>query len=149
MSHPSIDIPNLLYRYANHIDAGEFKAAAQLFEHGCVEVDGHEITNPQHIIQMWKDWIFLYDGQPLTRHITTNPIIELSKDKQKASCQSQWTVLQATKNLALQPIATGRYEDDFERVDGEWRFTKRRYAGIDLIGDMSQHTRKPVNTTDG
>lgn len=147
MSNPSIDIPNLLYRYANFMDAGDFSSAAELFESGCIEVEGHEVSGRDKLIQFWKGWVFLYDGKPLTRHLITNPIISMSEDQLAASCHSQWTVLQATNDLPLQPIATGRYHDDFECTDGNWHFVKRRYDGIDLMGDMSQHTRKPTKET--
>ncbi|MDB2438545.1 nuclear transport factor 2 family protein [Hellea sp.] len=148
MSNPSIDIPNLLYRYANFIDAGDFASAAKLFDKGCVEAEGYEIKGRENISQLWKDWIFLYDDVPQTRHLITNPIISISDDLTNASCQSQWTVLQATESLPLQPIATGRYDDNFAYADGAWYFTRRKYDGIDLMGDMSQHTRKALKETE-
>jgi hypothetical protein len=49
-------------------------------------------------------------------------------------------VLQAVPGLPLQPIASGRYHDRFERHDGEWVFAERRVS-IDLVGDVSHHLR--------
>ena len=40
-----------------------------------------------------------------------------------ATTRSYFTVLQAVPGLTLQPILAGRYHDEFEHVDGEWRFT--------------------------
>ena len=48
------------------------------------------------------------------------------------------TVFQQTDVLPLQPIASGRYLDRFERVDGAWRFADRLITGF-LLGDRSQH----------
>ena len=41
-------------------------------------------------------------------------------------------------SLALQPVISGRYRDEFERVDGAWRFATRKMY-VDLVGDLSQH----------
>lgn len=145
MSNPSIDIPNLLYRYADFFDAGDFAGAAKLFAKAEVYFDEHEAVREEaQMVAVWKSWVKLYEGRPRTRHLITNPIIELSGNEQMASCKSQWTVLQATDDLPLQVIGTGRYDDEFELVAGEWSFKSRRYAGIDIIGDMSQHVMQQV-----
>ncbi|MNG30044.1 hypothetical protein D3C84_1155770 [compost metagenome] len=47
-------------------------------------------------------------------------------------------MFQATEQLPLQVIASGRYLDRFARIDGEWCFTAREYR-LDLVGDMSRH----------
>ena len=47
-------------------------------------------------------------------------------------------MFQATEALPLQPIITGRYEDKFERVDGRWRYTEKKFF-VDLVGDLSQY----------
>ena len=57
-----------------------------------------------------------------------------------AVSRSYFTALQALSDLALQPIASGRYHDRFERHDGHWRFAERR-VHVDLAGDMSHHLR--------
>ena len=48
-------------------------------------------------------------------------------------------MLQATDRIPLQPIIVGRYHDEFERVDGAWRFSRRDYSLVDLVGDTSDH----------
>jgi len=145
MANAAIDIPNLLYRYAAAIDAADFDVAAAMFDHGHVAADGHQIKGADNIKAMWESWIRLYpDGTPRTRHIITNPIIELSDDEMTASCQAQWTVLQATDELPLQPIATGRYDDRFAIIDGAWCFTEKKYAQTDLVGNTSGHTKQPL-----
>ena len=54
------------------------------------------------------------------------------------TARSYFTVLQAVPGFTLQPILAGRYHDEFEHVDGEWRFTDRLILP-DLIGDLSHH----------
>lgn len=136
---PAIAIPNLLYRYAMLFDDGDLAGAAALFDHGHVVTSGHRIAGTDNIVAMWHGWVRLHDGKPRTRHITTNPIIDLSDDGFSARCQSQWTVIQAAEGYPLQLVATGRYDDRFAVIDSAWHFTERRYVGTDLVGDTSAH----------
>jgi hypothetical protein len=53
-----------------------------------------------------------------------------------------FAALQALPGLSLQPVASGRYHDRFERRDGQWRFAERR-VHVDLVGDVSRHLRRP------
>jgi 3-phenylpropionate/cinnamic acid dioxygenase small subunit len=84
------------------------------------------------------------DGTPRTKHVTTNPIIEVDEHAGTASCRSYYTVLQQTDDLPLQTIVTGRYHDRFQRVDGQWRFLYRDLTLIDMVGDVSRHLRYPI-----
>lgn len=75
-------------------------------------------------------------------HLITNPIIEIDEGLGKASVRSYYTVLQATTGLALQPIATGRYHDEFERIEQQWRFSYRDYSRLEFTGvTLSFHLR--------
>ncbi|HQS94928.1 nuclear transport factor 2 family protein [Novosphingobium sp. 17-62-19] len=137
---PAIAIPNLLYTYAMRFDDGDFDGAAALFDKGSVLASGHRITGREGILAMWRTWVKMYDGKPLTRHITTNPIIALADDGHTATCQSQWTVIQAAPGYPLQIVATGRYRDRFGHDAGGWHFVEREYLQTDLVGDSSAHT---------
>ncbi|MCC6941086.1 MAG: nuclear transport factor 2 family protein [Novosphingobium sp.] len=138
--NPAIAIPNLLYTYAMRFDDGDFDGAAALFDHGSVLAGGQRITGREAILAMWRIWVKLYGGKPLTRHITTNPIIELGADGRTATCQSQWTVIQAAPGYPLQIVASGRYRDRLARNADGWHFIEREYLQTDLVGDSSAHT---------
>lgn len=147
IANPAIAIPNLLYRYAEAFDDGDFEGAARLFDRGYLMTQDSRIEGVPAILAMWQSWVHVYDGSPRTRHITTNPIIELAADGQSATCRSQWTVLQQTEGYALQIVGSGRYVDRFALTDGEWHFTERNYAKIDFLGDTSAHMRRtPADT---
>ena len=87
------------------------------------------------------------DGTPRTKHVTTNPIIEVDEDAGTAICRSYYTVLQQTEESPLQTIVAGRYHDRFERVDGRWRFSYRDLTLIDMVGDVSRHLTHPIAPT--
>lgn len=137
---PAIAIPNLLYTYAMRFDDGDFEGAAALFDKGGVIAGGHRIEGRAAILAMWRQWVKTYDGKPLTRHITTNPIIELAADGRHATCQCQWTVIQSAPGFPLQIVASGRYSDTLARDADGWHFITREYVQTDLIGDSSAHT---------
>ena len=73
----------------------------------------------------------------------TNLVIDVDPSGTHSSARSYFTVLQATDELPLQPIIAGRYEDQFEKVDGRWRFSER-IIHPDLHGDLSKHMRGPT-----
>ncbi|WP_068176670.1 nuclear transport factor 2 family protein [Mycobacterium sp. UM_CSW] len=147
-------ITNLLYRYAECIDAGDLAGAATLFEHARIRIGGSDAepdtVDAARLLGIWKSLIVLHpDGTPRTKHVTTNPIIEIDDGAGTASCRSYYTVLQQTDELPLQTIVTGRYHDRFERVDGRWRFCYRDLTLIDMVGDVSRHLAHPIAPAQG
>jgi hypothetical protein len=102
---------------------------------------GAPLRGQEAIEAMFRDTIITYeDGTPRTKHVTTNMIIDVAPDTARATARSYFTVLQALPDLALQPIAAGRYHDQFERRAQRWRFAERR-VHVDLVGDVSRHLR--------
>jgi hypothetical protein len=141
-----VAVANLIYTYAERIDAGDFAGVAELFRHATVTAEGGDIRNEgvDAVRTMYEQWTRRYDdGTPRTKHVTTNLIVEVDEDAATATCRSYFTVFQQTSVLPLQPIIGGRYHDRFERVDGEWQFTHRHML-TDLVGDLSQHLFQAV-----
>ncbi len=139
-------ITNLLYRYAELMDAGELEAAAALFERTRVRTgSGETIEGSAPMLALWRAHVRIYPcGTPRTKHVISNPIVEVDEDAGTATCRSYYTVMQATPDLPLQAICAGRYHDAFVRVDGQWHFSERDYSLLDLVGDLSQHLLIPV-----
>jgi 3-phenylpropionate/cinnamic acid dioxygenase small subunit len=134
-------IENLIASYAELVDDGDFAGVGMLLV-GAVFTGGAGSVSGGHAIEkMLQDNLIIYeDGTPRTKHVTTNVAIELDEEAGTAVSRSYFTALQALPDLPLQPIASGRYDDRFERVDGEWRFVER-HVHTDLLGDMSRHLR--------
>jgi SnoaL-like domain len=89
------------------------------------------------------------DGTPRTKHVVTNPIIEVDEAAGTASCRSYYTVMQHTDDFSLQPIVAGRYHDQFQCVDGVWRYSFRDYSLMDMVGDVSHHLTGPIASARG
>jgi 3-phenylpropionate/cinnamic acid dioxygenase small subunit len=136
-------IRNLLGRYCDLMDAGDFAGLATLFASGRLADEHGKVFagDPAAIEQMWVGQTMVYNGSPRTRHVTANPIIEVDEDAGTATCRSTYVVFQGTESMPLQPIVSGRYVDSFRRDDnGAWGWAERRYA-VDHVGDVSHHLR--------
>jgi len=135
-------ITSLLFRYAECIDRADFAGLGALFAHGRIRSSagptgpgwsGDEVrafyarTNKVH-----------RDGTLRTRHLNTNPLVDIDEAAGVATVRSTYVVFQATAKLPLQPIVGGRYEDRFERAGGEWRWSER-LIHVDQVGDVSEH----------
>ena len=139
-------ITNLLYRYAELMDAGDLEAVAALFARARIKTGGGEmVEGAAPMLALWQAHVRLYPcGTPRTKHVITNPIVEVDEQAGTATCRSYYTVFQATPDLPLQAICAGRYHDAFVRTEGKWHFSGRDYSLLDLVGDLSQHLLIPV-----
>ncbi|WP_421843049.1 nuclear transport factor 2 family protein [Mycobacterium sp.] len=146
MSDNAREIENLIYTYAERLDAGDLDGVAQLFTHG--RISSMEDGPPETVFvgsagvrQLYEQVIRRYDdGTPKTKHITTNVCINVDEPSGTAQSRSYYCVTQATSKLPLQVIVTGRYRDTFQRIDGVWWFNTR-IMFVDQIGDISQHLK--------
>lgn len=138
----SRQIENLIYSYAEKIDAGDLDGVAQLFRDAEIVAPAHgsRQVGYQQVLAMYQHSTRIYEstGTPKTKHLTTNVIIDIAEGAVTASARSYFTVIQATDALPLQPIISGRYRDSFDKVDGVWRFSCRE-MNVDLLGDLSAH----------
>jgi len=132
---------NLLYAYAEAIDAGDIAALRDLFAHAVITLDGGATWRGRHAggddsqPGPWR--ATASGGGPKgTKHLVTNVIVEFDPSGDAASTRSTFAVLQAMDGLPLQPIISGRYHDGFRRIDGAWHFTSRRYI-VDLVGNAA------------
>jgi 3-phenylpropionate/cinnamic acid dioxygenase small subunit len=146
-------IAELIYSYAERIDAGDFDGLADLFTHATLTTEGMDVVcrGREEVLAVYTNWTRRYpdDGTPKTKHVMTNLIVEVDDDAGTASSRSYFTVLQAVPGaLALQPIVAGRYRDTFERVEGTWRFSSMHII-LDLMGDLSHHGVSPLEPSGG
>ncbi|MEU5105103.1 nuclear transport factor 2 family protein [Streptomyces sp. NPDC021354] len=138
-SHRAIE--NLIARYAELVDDGDFTGLGFLLDDATFTGSGAPVSGREAIEKMFQDTVIVYaDGTPRTQHVTTNVAIEVDEQANTAVSRSYVTVFQALPDLPLQPIAGGRYHDRFERRGGQWRFVERRVR-ITLVGDVSRHLR--------
>lgn len=128
-----LEIHELLYRYAELVDAGDFAGVGALLARGAFA----GVSGAEAITKLFAGMVRRFpDGTPKTRHFALNPIVDVDGDT--ATARSTFLVVQATDTVALQPIAVGRYADTFARDADGWYFTDRQ-TDLELVGDVSAH----------
>jgi hypothetical protein len=134
-------VTELLYRYAELIDAGDFDGVGQLLARATFGGTGPQgVSGAEAIAKLFAATTRRYPDHgntPRTRHLVLNPIIELSSER-TATSRSTFCVVQNTEAVALQPIVVGRYFDSFTCDDDGWHFTERKVE-VQMVGDVSDH----------
>ena len=137
------EILKLISQYCYAIDSGDFERFAALLKHAEWVAEGQKPGRDS------MSNIILYpDGTPRTKHVTTNITLQVDEAAGTATGHCYVTVFQQTDNFPLQAIFSGDYYDEFEQVDGAWRFSRREIRNS-LIGDMSAHLKNPARTIPG
>ncbi len=107
MSDSGREITNLIYRYAELLDAGDMDGVAGLFAHG--RICGVENGPPETVFsgtagvrKMYEMATRIYeDGTPKTKHNTSNVQLEIDETEGTASSRSYYCVTQATPRIAV------------------------------------------------
>jgi len=114
------EIKKLWAQYAYCVDTYDTEAWANLFtEDGVFDCDIMGVFQGRKAI---RDFQLL----PFTVHYLTNPIIDIDADGQSA--QGKWLLLEPcsvalSEGAKPEPIwGMARYEDDYVKVDGAWKF---------------------------
>ena len=142
------EITDLLYRYAELIDDGDFGGVGELLARASFGgTDTPRVSGAAPIAGLFAATTRRFPvqgrgrhradlGTPRTRHLVLNPIVEIDGDT--ASARSTFCVVQATDRVPLQPIVVGRYYDRFARDPQGWYFTER-IADVEMMGETSDH----------
>ncbi|MDV3127414.1 nuclear transport factor 2 family protein [Mycobacterium sp. 21AC1] len=129
-------VTELLYRYAELIDAGDFDGVGHLLDRATF---AGAATGAQAIAKLFASTTRRYpehQNTPRTRHLVLNPIVDL--DGERADARSTFVVVQHTQTVPLQPIVVGRYFDAFAHDEHGWYFTERK-VDVEMVGDVSAH----------
>ena len=138
-------VTELLYRYAELIDAGDFDGVGQLLARSTFAGTRSQSTSGADTIaklfamttRRYPD----HGNTPRSRHLVLNPIVEVSTAHdglRTATARSTFCVVQNTETVPLQPIVVGRYNDTFSCDENGWYFTERK-VDVEMIGDVSAH----------
>jgi hypothetical protein len=134
-------ITELLYRYAELIDAGDFDGVGRLLARATFAgTRSASTSSAEAIAELFGATTRRYPGHgntPRTRHLVLNPIVEIGPQR-TATSRSTFCVVQNTETVPLQPIVVGRYFDSFTCDDDGWYFTARQ-VDVEMIGDISAH----------
>ena len=134
------EILHLMNEYCFAIDSGDLATFGRLFAHAEWIAEGKKPGK-----ESANNLIIYADGTPRTKHMMSNIDLEIDEINARAVAHCYVTVWQQTDDFLLQAIFAGDYFDEFEQVEGKWRFSKRELRHS-LIGDMSAHLKVPSLT---
>lgn len=135
-------IQNLINDYFQRVDAGDFDGCGALFSDADMHYTASGTTftnNPKAVADQMRSYVKLYGDErtPLTRHHSGNIIINPAGQKSaKAKCSA--VIFQSTPDFTFKAIAEASYDDQFKKVNGNWKFSRRELS-LNFIGDMSHH----------
>jgi hypothetical protein len=148
------DIECLILEQFDAADCGDFDRQADLlarahvrYEHGdhvLLDVDNRDDFK-EAIVASTRIY---EDGTPRAHHVVSNVVVDLDDSLQRARSRCYTTVLRATQDFPLQPIACGVFYDAFERDDGGWYFVDR-LGRMRLGGAPSPHGVEPSSERAG
>ncbi len=142
MPSSTLQIQNLISTYAFLVDDGDFSGLGGLLDTANFTLGAATARGKADIERLAESVLQIFaDGTPRTSHVTTNILLDIDEDAGTAQSRSYFTVMQQTDDFPLQPVASGRYRDTFERRDGKWSFASRDVS-TDLVGDVSHHVKR-------
>lgn len=144
-SHTRLAIESAIHRllasYIHRLDNGDFAGVADILQHAELDVLGNLVLGRDALQSFFETGIQVHaDGTPRTWHTVANVIIDIEPSGEKAKSASYYTVHQQLDGFSLQAICTGKYIDEFELHDGQWRFS-RRAVTLHLVGNLQHHVK--------
>jgi hypothetical protein len=133
----------LTYEYTFRLDRGDFAGVAELLAAGQLRMAAKGMSDApmrgaDAIESFYAGQVVTYDGDPRTRHLITNHVVEIDSGREHARGECYFTVLQAAPREPIGTVVVGRYLDRFERVDSAWRFTEK-VIEVDYLGSIGEH----------
>jgi len=125
-------IRSLILAYGEAHDNRDYRAFSELFASNGEWVGGLGAAQGPAAIFELMDSTIGHNPQPDgsgTYHVMTNEQIRIDGDR--ASATTKWIYLVPTEDGSPRMMFLGRYEDEFIRENGVWKFL-RREAPVDL-----------------
>jgi hypothetical protein len=131
------EISNLLYRYAELLNTGQFDLVGELFSQGRVRVEGGTKTyeGATEVAEMYRSTVGSSTGGVDSLLFTSN--LQVTVEGLEATAKSYFVAYHQRPGVIL-PVVGGRYRDQLARREGTWSFVERVMT-IDLIGDLGSH----------
>jgi hypothetical protein len=117
-----LGIRRTLASYCHHVDDGRITDLVDLFApDGCFVLDAKPITGRAELLRFFDER--QGRAEQRGRHLTLNTVVAVTGATARA--RSDFFFLKYVDGR-LTPVRAGRYEDELVRIDGTWRFARRR-----------------------
>lgn len=139
------EIEALIYRMGYALEDGDFDTVGELLAHATLGADliGEKaFRGKDEIKAQYERTNVVYEGRGrATREIYTNILVDIDLDANRATSTTAYTVAQQPPGDRFELLVAGRYLDEFERVDGRWRWTDR-FIAVQFKNDLDRHMHR-------
>jgi hypothetical protein len=130
-------IANIVGLFSHHIDQRDFTALAALFSDMTYRSNGidYAVAGEGDLAEFYERVVDeaneRFAGDPddaktvRHQHVFTNLVVEIADDRQTATCSYYGTVFAHSERKLHTARWSGRYHDQFRRIDGRWRIVER------------------------
>jgi SnoaL-like domain len=136
------EIEQQIYRMGYALEAGDFDAVGAMLAHatfGADRIGRRVFRGRDEIREQYRRTNIVYpEGGRRTKEIYTNVLVDIDLDAGTARSTTSFTVAQQVPGERFELLVAGRYEDEWERVDGEWRWADR-YIVAQYHNDLRRH----------
>jgi hypothetical protein len=140
MSHR--EIKDMLYRVGYAIEDGDFQRIGDIMGDATLGADmiGRQVFHGgDEIRDQYKRTNITYPGRGrASKEIYHNILIDIDLDAGTAKSVTSYTVPHQPPDEVFELIVAGRYEDEWKRVDGTWRWADR-YVVVQFKNDLNKH----------
>ena len=137
----SSSIANLIYSYAERIDAGDFAGVGELFDHATLTFEGfgEAVSGQEAIEALYRRTTRRYeDGTPRTKHVMTNVIVDVDDGREPVES----LLLHRPPSGARRARSPARHRrtlpSPLRAIRRRWRVTSMHII-IDLVGELGHH----------
>ena len=118
-------IEELIAQYNQSLDRGDYEAWLACWADDAVFDGLGKVLTGIQAIRGFADGYELDYRQRLhaLKHFTINILSRIDGERATSSSYVQLTTL---SDKGVRFVLTGRYEDDLRRIDGQWRFARRK-----------------------
>ena len=122
------EILNLMATYCHLYDEGSLEEWAELFRHGSYTFLSKTFNGTEEILK----WVVPTSVRGGTRHVNFNHSVVVEGDRAHSRSDYATVARDVPGSLKFDNPETvwGRYEDEFQKIDGRWCF-KARVAHVD------------------
>jgi hypothetical protein len=135
-------IERMIYAVGYAIEDGDFQKVGDIMGDATMGADliGRKaFKGSDEIRDQYSRTNIVYPGRGrASKEIYHNILVEIDLDNQTATSVTSYTVPHQPPDAVFELIVAGRYEDEWERRDGVWRWIDR-YIVVQFKNDLNKH----------
>ena len=136
------EIERQIYQMGYYLEDGNFEAVAELLAaatFGADIIGRAAFRGREEIRQQYERTNVRYGERGrATKEIYSNILVDIDLELGRAKSVTSYTVAQQPPGDSFGLIVAGRYEDEWRRVDGMWRWSDR-YIKVQYRNNLDRH----------